>query len=85
MRAASCRSCGEQIVWAETVNGKRVPMDVDPVPDLPGAMLFRLTEFPDREGFLAEFVKPADRGREPELYVSHFATCPNADQHRRTR
>jgi hypothetical protein len=43
VRQSTCRSCGEEIVWAETVNGKRVPFDLDPVPNLAGSMLFRLT------------------------------------------
>lgn len=70
--------------WAETVNGKRVPFDPDPVPNLEGSMLFRLVEHPQGgDTLLAEFVKPADRYREGELYVSHFATCPDAARWRK--
>ena len=66
-----CRSCGARIEWARTVKNKRIPLD-------PG----------EREGGnilvtdgVAAIVPELQRTR--PLRTSHFATCPNADVHRR--
>lgn len=72
-----CKSCGASIVWALTKDGKHIPIDNQPVK---GGNL-RMTSL-GREPLTVE-VKPV----EPEIYgwVSHFATCPNADEHRKSR
>ena len=72
--SAACRSCGAPIIWAETVNGKRMPLDEDPDP----AGKFTLDE--EHNPPVAEYAKPDAKG---ELFTSHFATCPNAAEHRR--
>lgn len=56
--------------WARTVNGKSIPLDPEPVPG--GNVELR-------DG-LACVVKPDGAAR----YVSHFATCKNANGHRAT-
>ena len=61
----SCRSCGAEILWVETQNGKRMPLDFTPE---------RRFVIDPSNGMLAKL---------RNTYVSHFATCPNADQHRR--
>lgn len=33
----------------------------------------------------ADTVEPEDDEYEPPRHVSHFSTCPNADEHRRSR
>lgn len=33
----------------------------------------------------ADTVEPEDDEYDPPRHISHFATCPNADQHRRSR
>ena len=64
-----CSSCGAQIVWAVTAGKKkRMPLD-----------------FPPERRFV---IRNPDEGKTPEVefvntYVSHFATCPNAEEHRR--
>ncbi len=73
MSASHCRSCGAPIIWAETVNGRRMPLDEDPDPD--GKFVLDET----REPPLATFA-PTDPG---ERFQSHFATCPDSDKHRR--
>jgi hypothetical protein len=67
---SKCRSCGAAIVWATTSTGKQAPFDAKPI---------ATTDLkPIGDGtYLASNTM---RG-----YVSHFATCPNAAQHRRTR
>lgn len=74
-----CKSCPALVIWAVTERGKRMPVDPDPAPG--GNVL--LTE---QYGQLTAVVVPAHRafGR-TDLRMSHFVTCPNADQHRRRR
>lgn len=67
-----CRSCGAPIVWAVTAAGKRMPLDAEPVYAI-GSGVVSLN---------GDEVAVVERPR--PLYVSHFATCPNADQHRRS-
>lgn len=68
-----CRSCGAPILWATTLNSRSIPLDVDPVAEIPrGAFRLVGTQSPTAEG--------VDAG---PVYVSHFATCPNADDHRK--
>jgi hypothetical protein len=77
----ACRSCGAEIVWARTVNGKTIPIDVDPVED--GNI-----ELQDGAGAMpvAVYVKKDDGQLgllASDRYVSHFATCPQAKEWRR--
>jgi len=84
---AYCRSCEWPIIWTETTNGKRMPVDADPVVTARGFRLEGhggrdLDECDDHETPIARFVTAPAAGE--KLYVSHFSTCPDADQHRRT-
>ena len=65
-----CRSCKAQIIWARTDNGRRIPIDAEPVKrvilddshggDIVGASLV-------------------------DTFMPHHATCPNAEQHRKAK
>jgi hypothetical protein len=73
MSPAQCRSCDALIQWAETLDGNFMPLDLDATPT--GTLVVingkvRLATDDDR------------RLRRP-LYVSHFATCPQAAKWRR--
>jgi hypothetical protein len=70
-----CRSCQAEIVWAVTENGKRVPLDAVPAERPSG--LFKLVPRVSDPTPLAVSVSGE------RVYLSHFATCPNAEQHRR--
>lgn len=72
---STCRSCGAEIIWAVTESGRRIPMDAAPVKP---KGLFILQ--PDGDALIAYSTSSAVA---PLLYQSHFATCPNADEHRR--
>lgn len=79
-RIAKCRSCGALIFWARTSSGKSMPIDAMPTSDGnielgtdPGTME---TTAHVRDGSWPE-------GLTGERYTSHFATCPQAAQHRR--
>jgi len=65
---ARCRSCGAQIEWTLTAKGRRMPLDVDERAD--GNLVVD-------DAHRAVSV-PAGTGNR----TSHFATCPNAGEHR---
>lgn len=73
---ASCKSCGAPIVWASTSAGGVMPVDRDRVAGGNIVLVERDALSTPR----AEIVAP-----DPDVprHVSHFATCPNADRHRR--
>lgn len=83
MKTARCFSCGAEIVWAVTTKGNRMPVDAQPSSD--GNIL--LERRPD--GALIAVVSEPGGLELPGLaaprYKSHFATCPNASEHRRAR
>lgn len=69
---AHCKSCGAPILWRVTEGGKSIPLDVEPSDD----------------GNLVLFgtgAHPLPKLWTGDRYKSHFATCPNADQHRKAR
>lgn len=70
-----CRSCGAEVEWAVTSKGKRIPLDVGTRDD--GNLRVMASLFPG-EATTVQYVPPGDGDR-----VSHFATCPNAEEHRR--
>ena len=66
---STCRSCGAEIVWAITEAGKRIPLDAEP----------------ERRFVLTTDLATNDQtARSTATYISHFATCPNAAEHRRS-
>lgn len=78
---AKCKSCGADIVWIQTLGGKPMPCDAKPIPfveDSTGSL-----NLVTSEGRVIR--AKADATSEQFGYVSHFATCPNADVHRRSR
>ena len=75
---ATCRSCGAEIRWAITETGERMPLDADPVGSVKAGLFTITVETVDGEERVeARSVRPA------RFYVSHFATCPNAETHRK--
>lgn len=70
---STCRSCGAPIAWAETIAGKRMPLDPEPRDD--GNV--RL----DKDG--VAFVGTDMLAADPPSYVSHFATCSHPQRHRK--
>lgn len=79
---STCKSCGAPVLWAKhATTGTLMPLDPQPSPAgniwLVGGK---------RSGTVpicrvASQPVPAPEGA--NLYTSHFATCPNAAQHRR--
>lgn len=69
---ANCSSCGAEIVWAKSAaTGKAIPLDAKP------------------EKRFYEWVGTIESGSAEvalmDTYQTHFATCPNAAQHRKPK
>lgn len=78
---ATCSSCTALIIWATTARGKAMPIDALPATDGnirlddrgPGRPPLAVVVATDQADLL-----DSDQQR----WKSHFATCPNADEHR---
>lgn len=70
---STCRSCGAEIIWAVMGSGKRMPFDAEPVIPSPTGLFVVITDDEGVHGL----------SQNNPLYRSHFATCPNAAEHRR--
>lgn len=73
-----CRSCDAEIVWALTERGKRMPLDAEPVAD--GNLYLEPVARPGDDPYRVRAAREGDPAQHRR--VSHFATCPNADDHR---
>lgn len=83
-RAATprCKSCGAPILWAITEAGKRMPLDYD---EHEGGNVFLFKPKPgNKEPFRCRIGRQEDPTPQfTTRHFSHFATCPNASDHRR--
>lgn len=87
---SECRSCGAEILWVRWErSGKRMPVDAGPdMRPLPQGgdvvLALRGGEFGE---LIAEKYRPKKHGeqRNRNRYTSHFATCPDAKEHRRDK
>lgn len=75
-----CDSCGTEIFWAiNAATGKRMPIDPDPRDDGNVVITGDPRSITDRLGLAAQVLGPLEAlAHDGELYVSHFATCPDA-------
>ena len=82
-----CRACGAPIVWAESERGRMMPIDAEPSPrgnlikigvaERVDPLRRRYSTVPIVGVVAADDPSPAER------YLSHFASCPHADQLRK--
>lgn len=81
---SKCRSCGAEIIWIKMASGKSMPADPE-----------QLTYWA-KKGGSKKIITPNGEVVSCELegdiqsatgigYISHFSTCPNANQHRRPK
>lgn len=76
----TCRSCGLPILWVEmAVSGKKNPLNPEPTPDGNVAVVGGVGEALKGEALGEARKNGAD------LYLSHFATCKTAAQHRKPK
>ena len=71
-----CRDCSANLSWARTTKGFRLPLDLEPVEN--GNIWL------DEDG-VAHVLTKGETPPAGPLYVSHFATCPDAAKARRSR
>lgn len=80
MKRARCSTCQARVIWATTQNGKRIPINPEPVAGgnirLSGGDLHPRAAVVDMSRDL--FDETDDGAR----YVSHFVDCPQAAEHR---
>lgn len=77
---SQCRSCGAEVLWVKVVPmGRLMPVDAEPKEAGNMRML-------GERNAVAKVLNKVDlqdaRNASEKLYASHFATCPNAKQHR---
>lgn len=82
---SACRSCGAPLLWCRTTAGKAMP--IDPTPYLAKECDPRATVvlYEPHSADPAFVVQAGKIGRDQVVYVSHFASCPNAAAHRRSQ
>ncbi len=74
-----CGSCPALIFWAQTENGKSMPVDAEPTPD-GNVILFATPAGGIRAHVLKKDEQPPPGAKRRQ---AHWASCPNANQHRR--
>ena len=79
---SACRSCGERIIFAKTKRNKTIPLDAEP--NVTRGNVYVTGEGATLQATVLDNAL-AQRFREDGklLYLSHFASCPNAQAHRR--
>lgn len=79
-----CRSCGAPMVFVKTIFGKRIPLDVEPNMEKGNVVVANGVAIyisgPKREGEARVVAERVGL----RLYTSHFATCPDAAEHRKS-
>lgn len=75
MPASTCRSCGAPLIWAETPNGKLMPLDAKPTATGRWAIVKG-----EKKAHLVSRAADATEGLD-----SHYATCPHAGQWRKAK
>jgi len=79
-----CRSCGAQIIWIKTKAGKNMPCNAKLVS-------FRYPKEGEKgtqrivlaHGEVVSVIEEDSDKADGQGYISHFASCPNANKHRR--
>lgn len=74
-RVTRCRTCAAPIYWCATKRGKLTPLDAEPVPD--GE--WQIERSPEGLRAVKAGLLPGPR------YRVHWATCPQANEHRRAQ
>lgn len=75
----SCNSCGARIIWARTSTGRSMPVDAEPTDD-GNVELLPLVHSQRSPEAIVHPQPPMGAG---PLRLSHFASCPHADQWRK--
>ena len=79
-RTTQCRACGAEIAFIKTVKGKTMPVDPEAVSFTPAG---GPETFVTLDGRVVRGVRR--KNGSAAGFVSHFATCPAADEMRKGR
>lgn len=80
-KLSSCRTCAAPIIWTRTEQGRAMPVDAAPL--LVGGNVELLPSESQGGDPIARVHGEPPPGS--ARYVSHFATCPDRDLHRKLR
>ena len=72
-----CKSCGAEILWIKMKSGKAMPVNPE---------RYRFCKVGETTETFVNELGETVKGVPPVImtgYISHFATCPNADKHRK--
>lgn len=84
MNITKCRACGAPIGFIKSVAGKTIPVDAEPFSYVQKSNGTLKIVTPNGEVVSGEL--PDDPQNATGIgYISHFATCPEADQFRKKR
>lgn len=81
---SKCRSCGQEVSWVKMPSGKSMPVNNEEIvitPNLAGDKTIVTVEGRVVKGF--QVGDAFEDGVQEIGSISHFATCPNAADHRR--
>lgn len=83
-----CDTCGAPIFWSATISGKKMPIDAEPTPEGLLVILPPKDDLPKSLGTAVDFRVGTDAVNKMlaegcPRWTSHFATCPDAQEHRR--
>lgn len=78
---SACKSCGAPVKWARTeASNKPMPLDVQMV--MGGNVI--VVDRADTHAPIVRVLKKGEVDPERAAYQSHFVSCPERDQHRKT-
>ena len=80
-KSSRCKACGERIFFASTARSERMPIDYYPSKD--GNLSVTFAEPMPTAVLVTPGQAAGMRAAGIQLYLSHFAHCPNADEFRR--
>ena len=79
---SKCRKCGQEIIWIKTASGKSMPCDPEEVVYWKDSKGKGRVVTPNGEVVACRL--DGDPQEATGMgYVSHFATCPNAEEFRK--
>ena len=80
-RTALCRGCGKEIAFIKTVKGKTMPVNPESVYFIPAG---GPNTYVMEDGTIKRGREPAFADKNTQIgYISHFATCTEADKFRK--
>lgn len=78
MTTSKCKSCGAAIVWCRTPGGRKMPVDAEPVAN--GNLCLQGDGVP-----VAAVVSLPNEPTTQPRYLSHFVTCPQHAEWRKSQ